>query len=336
MSHTEKPLVSVLTPSFNNAEFLERCIRSILDQTYPHVEHVVQDGASTDGTLEILRRYTGSIRWASEPDAGQSDGLNRALQRSRGDIIGVLNADDEYMPHAAQWAVDNLTRFPDVAVVYGDQYNIDPDGEILHHTRGRAYDFEKVLCVEHVIPAQAAFIRRTHLERVGFYADVSRRTCPDYEMWVRLGRQFPMRYVPDTVARYRWHPGSEGRQTAIVRQMVQSKREVMERVFNDPDTPVSLRRLEKRAHSGAVWWGACVLLSNRAPAQGLVELTRALRIDPSLEQVPRLRHFFWRMHHFVDHPVPWWFAGRTLTAGTVAIEKALSVLGIKRKENYAH
>ena len=77
MSHTEKPLVSVLTPSFNNAEFLERCIRSILDQTYPHVEHVVQDGASTDGTLEILRRYTGSIRWASEPDAGQSDGYGR-------------------------------------------------------------------------------------------------------------------------------------------------------------------------------------------------------------------------------------------------------------------
>jgi glycosyltransferase involved in cell wall biosynthesis len=118
-------------------------------------------------TVEILKKYTGRVNWVSEPDNGQSDGLNRALQRCRGDIIGVLNADDEYLSHAASWAVENFAKFPHVAVIYGDQYFINADGIIIGEIHGQPYNFKKVLCVEDVIPAQAAFIRRTHFEQVG-------------------------------------------------------------------------------------------------------------------------------------------------------------------------
>jgi glycosyltransferase involved in cell wall biosynthesis len=104
----KEPLVSVLTPCFNSQAYLAECIESVLAQNYPHVEMIIQDGGSTDGTLEILRKYEGRVDWISEKDGGQSDGLNRALQRCRGDIIGVLNSDDAYLPHAASWAVEQF------------------------------------------------------------------------------------------------------------------------------------------------------------------------------------------------------------------------------------
>ena len=142
--NSNSPLVSILTPSYNCAKFIEQCILSVLSQNYPQVEHIIQDNVSNDGTIEILKKYSDRVNWVSEPDGGQSDGLNRALKRCHGDIIGVLNADDEYLPHAVSWAVENFARFPDMAVIYGDQYDVDSHGNIVHKTYGRDYDFEKV------------------------------------------------------------------------------------------------------------------------------------------------------------------------------------------------
>src|SRR3989338_6588754 len=247
----KEPLVSVLTPSYNNANFIKKCIESVLAQDYPHVEMIVQDGGSTDGTVEILKRYSGRIDWRSEKDHGQSDGLNRALQRCRGDIIGVLNADDEYLPHAARWAVDNFAIHPEVGGIYGQQHNVDAKGNILWSGAGPdPYDFEKVFCCEAVIPAQAAFVRRTVFETAGFYVDVTRKTCPDYEMWVRIGLKASMRYVPGFVAKYRIHPGSEGQNDKWVEEFVRSKRAVIERICNDLSVPVKIRSLRRRAHAG--------------------------------------------------------------------------------------
>lgn len=270
------PLVSIITPVYNSSRFIQQCIESVLAQDYPQVEHIIQDGGSTDGTVDILRSYTGQVDWLSEADTGQSDGLNRALQRCRGEIIGVLNADDEYLSHAVSWAVESLAKFPEMAVIYGDQDDVDQNGVVLHKTYGQSYDFEKILCVEQVIPAQAAFIRRVYFEQVGFFADVTRQTCPDYEMWVRIGLKYPMCHIPGFVVKYRWHPSSEGRQISIIPGMVASKREVLERVFNNPATPPALKKLRRRAHSGAVWWGACSLMWNGEILHGLLALLPAL------------------------------------------------------------
>ena len=200
----DRPLVSVLTPCFNSGDYLEGCIQSVLAQDCPHVEHVIQDGGSTDGTLDILRRFSDRVHWVSEPDEGQSDALNKALQRCRGDIVAVLNADDELLPQALSWAVARMAEHPEAAMIYGDQLNIDAGGRVVSECISpRPYDFVKLFCVEDVPPAQAAFFRRKSFEAVGWYIDVSRKTCPDYEMWVRLGLKFPMRYAPGAVARYR-------------------------------------------------------------------------------------------------------------------------------------
>ena len=284
---SEKPLVSILTPCRNSAKFIECCIQSVLSQDYPYVEPIIQDGASTDETVDILRRYEGCVDWISEKDNGQSDGLNRALGRCRGEIIGVLNSDDEYLSHAARWAVENMRKYPKAAVIYGQQYLIDSHGRRLPWNAADAmpYDFKKIFCCEDVIPAQAAFIRRTALEAVGFYVDVSRRTCPDFEMWVRIGLKFPMRYVPGHVANYRIHPGSESQQDDLVDEFVKSKTEVVKKVCDDPNTPEKIRVWKRYARSKILIWSSNHLMPPMKTGKyhrAVVQVAKAFWMWPSL------------------------------------------------------
>lgn len=302
----ELPLVSIVTPCYDSVRFIAGCIESVLAQDYPRVEHIVQDGGSRDGTVDVLRSYEERVNWISEPDSGQSEGLNRALQRCRGDVILVLNADDELLPHAVSWGVANLERFPDAAVVYGDQYFIDEGGKIVCEFLGPdPYDFVKLFCVEQVPPAQAAFIRRAHFERVGLYADTTLTTCPDYEMWVRIGMRFPMVHVPGLVARYRLHAGSEGQQAEVIKEMYRSKRQVMDRVLDDPSTPPHIKKLRRRAHAGVAAWTADMLISPGSRPAALYFALKSLLTKPSKMQARLMaRYLSWAM----PKPMQRWLA----------------------------
>lgn len=114
------PLVSVITPSFKSEEFIEQCIKSVLVQDYEKIEHIIQDGASGDGTFKILNRYIDKVDWLSIPDKGQADALDKAIKRSHGDILIVLNADDILLPEAVSWGVRQMAKYPGAAVIYGD------------------------------------------------------------------------------------------------------------------------------------------------------------------------------------------------------------------------
>ena len=296
-----QPLISILTPCFNGATYLERCIQSVLAQDYPNVEHIIQDANSQDGTREILQRYSDRVDWISEPDNGQSDGLNKAIQRCRGEIFLVLNADDELLPHAASWGAEQMEKYPEDAAIYGDQHNIDPAGNTVLDTIGPdPYDFAKIFCVEDVIPAQAAFIRRTSMEAVGWYADVTRKTCPDYEMWVRLGLKFPMRHVPGFIARYRLHPDSEGCQEGLLDAFLTAKREVMDRVFADPETPENILNLKRRAYAGLLWWTADSFLYLGQAKKAFWRAAKAMTVCPGLRllrKVPGFLRVCWLASH---------------------------------------
>lgn len=326
-----RPLVSIVTPCYNSARYLERCIESVLAQDYSPVEHVIQDGGSTDGTVDILRKYGDRVKWISERDNGQSDGLNRALQRCKGDIIGVLNADDEYLPGAARWAVEAMARHPDAAAVYGDQYDIDEEGRVIAEYRPPPYDFAKMLCCELVIPAQAAFIRRASFEQVGLRADTDVPTCPDYEMWLRIGRRFTMAYAPGFVARYRCHSGSEGHQNDMMPRMLRTKLGVADRLLLDPAAPPAIRALRRRAHSGILWWGACVLARQAAPARASACMVRSLLLYPAPRQTSRLRVFFRAM---ADHNRRGWrLLSQVALAVNGLLERVLWKFGLLGKED---
>jgi glycosyltransferase involved in cell wall biosynthesis len=198
------PLVSVITPAFNAAPFLEETIRSVLAQDYPRIEYLVMDGGSTDGTLEILERYRDRLEFISAPDGGASDAINRGFQKARGEILAWLGADDLYLPGAISAAVAGLAEDPFAAAVYGEGYWIGADGQTLGRYPTVAPYSPAAFRRECPICQPACFLRRAAVESVGGL-DASLASAFDYDLWIRLSRRYPFRAIPQYLAQSRMH-----------------------------------------------------------------------------------------------------------------------------------
>ncbi len=199
------PKVSIVTPSFNQARYLEATLRSVLEQDYPNLEYIVIDGGSTDGSLEILQRYSDRLAyWVSEPDAGQTDAINKGFARATGEILAWLNSDDLYRPGAVAQAVEFLQAHPEVGMVYGDAEFIDEHGKVIGRFAAAQTDYRKLRRGYVHIPQQAAFFRASLWKEVG-PLDPSFYFAMDYDLWVRIAAVAPIRYVPRTWAAFRLH-----------------------------------------------------------------------------------------------------------------------------------
>ena len=202
------PSVSIITPSYNHAEFIERTIRSVVEQGYPSLEYLVMDGGSRDGTVEILERYREHLEYVSQKDGGQADALNHGFHRTHGEIIGWLNSDDEYLPDA----LDTVGRFfsanPDVEWLYGRCPIIDRQSRrqkawITRYKEfwQRRYSYRRLL-IENFIPQPAVFFRRRLLERVGVL-DTSYHNAFDYHLWARMGAVAAPAFIDRELACFR-------------------------------------------------------------------------------------------------------------------------------------
>ena len=198
----ERPLVSIITPSFNSARFIEATIRSVLAQDYPNLEYIVVDGGSTDGTVAILGQHSDRIRWCSEPDAGQSDALNKGLRLARGSIIGWINSDDEYAPGAVSAAVGALAEHSLASFVYSDFEVIDESGATVRRFRARDVEIGDLLLDGCVIAQQSAFFRKSALLAVGGI-DADLHYVMDYDLFLRLLDAFHAKRVPGVWGRLR-------------------------------------------------------------------------------------------------------------------------------------
>jgi glycosyltransferase involved in cell wall biosynthesis len=194
-----------MTPSFNQAPFLEQTIQSVLGQDYPQIEYLIVDGGSTDGSLEIIRRYRARLAWwVSEPDLGQTDAINKGFSQARGDILAWLNSDDTYQPGAIAQAVAYLQNHPEVGMVYGDANLIDVGGNIIGKFPARQTDYRRLRRGYVHIPQQAAFFRAKLWKQVG-PLDPSFYFAMDYDLWVRLARISEIHYRPNLWANFRLH-----------------------------------------------------------------------------------------------------------------------------------
>jgi glycosyltransferase involved in cell wall biosynthesis len=203
------PLVSVITPSYNQGQFIERTILSVLNQDYPRVEYIVVDGASSDGTVEILKKYDCKIRWVSEPDQGQADAINKGFRMCQGDILAYLNSDDTYCPGAIREAVQALQNNSYISMVYGDYHIIDYEDNIIESRREIHFDFNIFLYVFNYIPQPTVFFRRSVWEQVGPF-DVDLRCVIDTDYWIRVRKRgIEIRHVPFYMANFRLHKDSK-------------------------------------------------------------------------------------------------------------------------------
>lgn len=204
----EVPLVSIVTPSYNTGAFIEETLRSVSEQDYPFVEHIVLDSGSTDETLKILARFP-SVRLITPAPSGVSEKINLGFSIARGDIVGWVCADDYYLPGAIAKAVDALKRNPDAALVYCNWLEVDESSVEIERRRSKQAGFRELLDEENYVGAtHSPFIRREALERVG-PVDTRYNFCQDWELWIRISRMFPILYVDDWWAAYRVHRGQE-------------------------------------------------------------------------------------------------------------------------------
>jgi glycosyltransferase involved in cell wall biosynthesis len=184
MTASPMPLVSVLTPSLNQARWLADNLRSVSCQTYPNIEHIVMDGGSTDGSVDILRAAGETVTWRSEPDAGQADAVNKAFRESRGEIIGWINSDDAYFDcTVVADVVAYFAAHPDIDVVFGHAAQIAEDGTIIWMIWVPPF-FRPLLRIVNFIGQPVAFIRRSVLSEP--MLDDSYDFAMDYELWLRL------------------------------------------------------------------------------------------------------------------------------------------------------
>lgn len=284
-----QPLLSVVIPCLNRAHFLVPTIASVLQQNYPHIECIVVDGGSTDGTIEILNRYGDRIKWISEPDNGQAHAINKGFRMSAGEILAWLNADDVWaVPNAASQAVAYLQANPEVDVVYGDCGAIDTEGNPIGMSYLREWDLEyAVEYCDHCIPQPSAFIRRRALERVGWLD--TNFILADQDLWYRIGLTGTMSYEPSLWSYARVHPSYWHSKSHIV---AANCVQMVRKFFDNPDLSPNFHRMKRRAISNAYLRGmyyACFerhwkTIFTYALRAALVDLTNARNAFRSLRR----------------------------------------------------
>jgi glycosyltransferase involved in cell wall biosynthesis len=192
----ELPLVTIITPSYNQGRFIAATIESVLDQDYPNIEYIIIDGASTDETAEVAARYADRLTFISEPDRGQSDAINKGFRRARGEIVAWLNSDDIFLPGAVRTAVNALRARPDAAAIYGEGYRIDEAGGVISRFEStQEFNLWRLLNLSDFILQQTVFFRRAIFDEVGFI-DESLYYGMDWEILMRIGLHAPIVYVP--------------------------------------------------------------------------------------------------------------------------------------------
>jgi predicted O-linked N-acetylglucosamine transferase (SPINDLY family)/glycosyltransferase involved in cell wall biosynthesis len=198
-----EPLVSIFCFCKDRASTIRRCVESVLAQTYRNIEFVIQDGASTDGTLEIIKSYDDPrIKLVSEADSSHEEAFRKAFLRCEGDFIGSCLSDEELLPHATEEAVRILNEHPRLGAITRDGYNTDPEGKVLSEFIAGDFDFVDYLFGRYCPMWASSFFRRSALAEIGMYEDNWNLGCLEFETWCRLATRSSVRYFPGIVAKY--------------------------------------------------------------------------------------------------------------------------------------
>ena len=270
-------LVSIITPSYNQAKYLEQTILSVLNQDHPRIEYIVMDGASTDGSVEIIKKYAGSLaHWESVKDKGQADAINKGFARATGEIVAWLNSDDYYLPGTISKAVKVFEENPDVVLVYANMLAVDENGQIFNTLTYKQLTHEDLLCFQ-IIGQPAVFMRRSALQQTGGL-DPNFHFLLDHLLWIQIAKHGRILHVDQTWSAARYH--ADAKNVAKAAEFGREAFRILETIAQDKDLAVTLHKIDRRAHASAYRVDARYLLDGGLPAKALQAWFRALLIYP--------------------------------------------------------
>jgi len=284
-------LVSIVTPSYNQAAFLEQTMRSVLAQDYAPIEYIVVDGASSDGSPDIIKRYADKLAWwVSEPDSGQAEAINKGLNRAQGEIVAWLNSDDLYLPGIVSGAVAALQADPHLGMVFGDAITIDAEGQPLNRLSFGDYGLKELMGFR-IICQPAVFMRRAVLERASLgpekaALDTSYHFMLDHHLWLRMAKIAPIQHVSTLWAAARHHPAAKN--VAQAAGFADETRRLLTWMQQQPDLAPLVKANQRMVKAGAYRLTARYLLDGGQPGPALQAYGQAIRSDP----VYTLKH--WR------------------------------------------
>jgi glycosyltransferase involved in cell wall biosynthesis len=191
------PLVTVVTPSYNQGRFIRATIESVLSQDYPNLQYIIMDGGSTDETAAVVSEYGSRLTWISEKDRGQSHAINKGFRIAKGEIVSWLNSDDFILPRAVRHAVTAFENNPRAGAVYGEGYLIDERGSITGRFPATVpFNLWKMIYLSDYILQQTSYFRKSTLDEVG-YVDENLHWGMDWDLYIRIGKRYPIQYIPE-------------------------------------------------------------------------------------------------------------------------------------------
>jgi glycosyltransferase involved in cell wall biosynthesis len=263
------PKVSVVTPSYNQGQFIEETIRSVLLQGYPNLEYIIIDGGSEDNSVEIIEKYSRWISfWVSETDQGQTNAINKGWRQATGKYITWLNSDDLLTPNSLKWSVMALENDPSIDIVYGFVNIIDENSgtyrEPYNRIRPRLFDIEKmVLHWENPVPQQGFLMPRSNLEKCG-YLDETFHFTMDFEYWMRLALGGGKgKGIDKVLGAFRHHKNTKT--SSIQDRRIQDRYRIFKKIFDENHKNAKLKALKKRSRQNLAWDAAYISYKSQDP-----------------------------------------------------------------------
>jgi glycosyltransferase involved in cell wall biosynthesis len=309
----KRPLVSIVVPSYNHDRYLGAAIDSILAQDYAPIELIVIDDGSTDGSRDVLARYGNRFHWEAQDNKGQVATLNRGWTMSRGEIISYLSADDLLYPAAVSAAVRHLGTNPDAVLSYSDFDLIDPESAVVRRVRTPEFDYARMVTEFMCPPGPGAFWRRTAFHKAGLWNPAFHQML-DYEYWLRLGVHGRFVRIPEALAAYRVHPGSQSFASGSNIRPEEPIR-IIDHYFSLDGVPGDIRALKDRSLSNAHIQAARLHIRMGNIRRGVSSVRQAFSLNPATLFSRRTLHMLFNAaFNRLGHRILWTARGAARAA----------------------